>query len=113
MIDGEPMFTRRTFLPAVALAGAMVAAFAGAGCASRGQQSVGEYVDDAATTTRLKTRLIEDDLIRSFQIRVETLGGVARLTGTVRTTAQSQRAEEVARATYGVKDVRNEIVVGP
>jgi hyperosmotically inducible protein len=107
------MFTRRTFLPRAAVAGAALMAFAGAGCASRGQQSVGEYVDDAATTTRLKTKLIEDDLIRAFQIRVETLGGVAKLTGTVRTQAQSQRAEDVARATYGVKEVRNEIVVSP
>lgn len=107
------MFTRRTFLPRAAVAAAALVAFTGAGCASRGQQPIGEYVDDAATTTRLKTKLIEDDLIRAFQIRVETLAGVARLTGAVRTAAQSQRAEEIARATYGVKDVRNEIVVSP
>ena len=96
-----------------AMAAAAVVAFAGAGCASRGQQPIGEYIDDAGTTTRVKTRLVEDDLIRAFQIRVDTLAGVARLSGSVRTQAQSQRAEELARAVYGVKDVRNEIVVSP
>ena len=109
------MFKRRNFLSRAALAGAALVAFAGAGagCASRGQQPIGEYVDDAATTTRVKTRLIEDDIIRAFQIRVDTLAGVVRLTGAVRTQAQSQRAEELTRAAYGVKDVRNEIVISP
>ena len=95
-------------MPSVAL----VFASGLAACASR-QQPVGEYIDDAGTTTRVKTRLIEDDLIRAFQIRVETLAGVVKLTGTVKTQAQSQRAEELARAAYGVKDVRNEIAVRP
>ena len=57
----EPMFTRQTFLPRVAMAAmaaAAVVAFAGAGCASRGQQPIGEYIDDAGTTTRVKTRLV-------------------------------------------------------
>ncbi len=105
--------SRRAFMPKMAAVAFGLPLLMTAGCASRGQQSVGEYVDDAATTTRVKTRLVEDDLIRAFQLRVDTLAGVVRLTGQVATEAQSRRAEEVARATYAVKDVRNEIVVRP
>ncbi len=104
------MITRRRLLP---ICTALATAPWTLGCASRGQQPVGEYIDDAGATTRVKTRLIEDDLIRAFQLRVDTLAGVVRLTGTVKTQAQSQRAEELARAVYGVKDVRNEILVRP
>ncbi len=107
------MFTRRIFIPRATASVAAALALVAAGCASRGQQSVGEYVDDAATTTRVKTRLIEDDVIRAFQLRVDTLASVVRLTGTVKTQAQRERAAEVARATSGVKDVRNDIVVSP
>jgi hyperosmotically inducible periplasmic protein len=107
------MSTRRLFIPRAAVTVAAVLGLVAAGCASRGQQSVGEYVDDAAITTRVKTRLIEDDIIRAFQLRVDTLASVVRLTGTVKTKAQSERAADIARAANGVKDVRNEIVVSP
>lgn len=103
--------TRRSFMRATTLGG--LASILITACASRGQQPVGEYVDDAATTTRVKTRLAEDNLIGAFVLHVETLAGVAALRGTVRTPQESARAEQLARETYGVKGVRNEIVVRP
>ena len=61
-----------------ALAAVVAASFvvAGAGCAvSRGQESVGSYVDDAAITSTVKAHMVEDTAVDAAAITVETLNG--------------------------------------
>ena len=51
-----------------------VALLATTGCAvTRGQESVGAYVDDAAITTAVKARFVENKLVDAVSISVETL----------------------------------------
>lgn len=97
-----------------------IAAFTGvmtltaAGCSvARDQQTVGAYIDDAAISTAIRARFMEDRLVSATAIKVETLNGEVQLTGFAKTQAEKDRAEELARMTSGVKSVRNSIVVRP
>lgn len=76
---------------------------------SEGADKVGEYASDAFTTSKVKTVLLADDLIRGLEISVETMDKVVYLAGTVQTAAQKARAEELARGVDGVRSVVNHI----
>lgn len=87
---------------------------AASGCAvSRGQQSVGAYVDDAGITTSVKAKLFEDKTVAGSSISVETLNGTVMLSGFAKSAAERSTAEGLARSVNGVKDVKNQIVVRP
>ncbi|HKB89189.1 MAG TPA: BON domain-containing protein [Opitutaceae bacterium] len=82
------------------------------GCASTAtRESTGEYVDDSAITTKVKSAMVSDTGMSGFQVGVETYKGVVQLTGFVDTTAQKAHAEQIARGVRGVKSVENKITV--
>lgn len=84
------------------------------GCAvTRGQESVGAYVDDTAITTAVKARFIENKLVDAVSISVETLKGAVVLSGFAKNTAEKTTAEALARKVDGVRSVRNDILVRP
>ena len=87
---------------------------AASGCAvSRGQESVGAYVDDAGITTLVKARFFEDKDVAGSSISVETLKGTVMLSGFAKSPNERSAAERIARTVGGVKSVRNEITVRP
>ena len=69
------------------------------------------YAGDAATTTEIKAKLLADDIVPSRHVKVETTNGVVQLSGQVKTEAQSERAEGIAKAIDGVKSVKNDLTV--
>lgn len=75
------------------------------------EESTGEYIDDAAITTKVKTALIKDDLVRARDVKISTKRGVVEMSGFVETTEQKERAEGIARRVDGVKGVRNAIKI--
>jgi osmotically-inducible protein OsmY len=84
------------------------------GCAvSRGQETVGGYVDDTTITTRVKSRFVENRAVDAASIKVETLNGTVLLSGFARNGNERSSAEEIARNVPGVRTVRNEISVRP
>ena len=84
------------------------------GCAvTRGQETVGAYVDDAAITTSVKTRFVDNKNVDASSIKVETLNGTVMLSGFAKNTTERTTAETIARGVTGVKSVRNEIMVKP
>ncbi|UUZ77358.1 BON domain-containing protein [Polaromonas sp. P1(28)-13] len=86
----------------------------GSGCAVvRGQETAGAYVDDAAITTAVKARFVEDKTVAATSISVETLNGTVQLSGFAKSNAEKMQAENVARGVKNVKAVRNDIVVRP
>jgi hyperosmotically inducible protein len=94
-------------LAAVALLGA-------SGCAvTRGQESVGAYVDDATITTQIKSRFVEDKAVAASSISVETLNGTVMLSGFAKDATEKMTAEAIARKVNGVKSVKNEIAIRP
>jgi len=76
-----------------------------------GQEKVGEYVDDATITARVKSRFAEDKTVAATRISVETLKGVVQLSGFAATEAERQRAAQLAAGVPGVKQVQNSVVV--
>ena len=84
------------------------------GCAvTRGQESVGAYVDDATITTQIKSRFVENKNVDAASIKVETLNGTVMLSGFAKNTTEKSTAETIARGVNGVKSVKNEIAVRP
>ena len=85
-----------------------------AGCAVvRGQETAGSYVDDAAITTSIKAKFIDDKIVSASSISVETLNGTVQLSGFAKNTAEKSKAEQIARNTKNVKSVHNDIVLRP
>lgn len=84
------------------------------GCAvTRGQETVGAYVDDTGITTLVKSRFIESKQVDAAAISVETLNGTVMLSGFAKSTAERNAAESIARGVKNVKMVRNEIAIRP
>jgi osmotically-inducible protein OsmY len=93
--------------PAIVLAGIISAC-----SVISGDESGGEYVDDATITTKVKSSLASDvGLTPANQISVETSHGVVQLSGFVNSEAHKAEAENVARGVKGVEDVKNNIIV--
>jgi len=82
----------------------------GAGCASTPtQEGTGEYVDDSVVTTKIKAQLFDEPDLKSLEIHVETFKGVVMLSGFVNSHDNINKAVAIARATTGVKSVKNEM----
>jgi len=95
------------------LAVAFVAAISIAACTSsdRTKESTGEYVDDTVITSKVKTALLSDSGLKSFNIGVETFKDTVQLSGFVNSEQVKARAGEVAAGIAGVRSVRNNLIV--
>ena len=101
-------------LRVVALAALTGITLLSTGCAVvRGQETVGAYVDDAAITTAVKAKFVDDKIVSAGSISVETLNGIVQLSGFANSTAEKIQAEQIARRSKNVRSVRNDIVVRP
>ena len=101
----------RTTLAATVAAFALITA---TGCAvTRGQETVGAYVDDTTITTPVKSRFVENKDVDASSIRVETLNGTVMLSGFAKNSTERETAESIARKVNGVKSVKNEIAIRP
>ncbi len=101
----------RSFLAATLTAFALITI---SGCAvTRGQETVGAYVDDVSITTGIKARFVDNVEVDASSIRVETLNGTVMLSGFAKNATEKSTAERIARGVSGVKMVKNEISVRP
>jgi hyperosmotically inducible periplasmic protein len=83
-----------------------------AGCAStRTQESAGEYTSDSVITTKVKTALLADAKLKSYDISVKTYRGQVELSGFVDSVNQISRAIVVARGVDGVGGVTNALQI--
>jgi len=76
------------------------------GNAPEPNRTVGEHIDDAGITMRVKARLLDDPTVKGLKIDVDTRDGVVFLTGSVPSDAERKQAIELARTTEGVKAVQ-------
>jgi osmotically-inducible protein OsmY len=98
----------------LATAVAVIALITTAGCAvTRGQETVGAYVDDASITTSVKARYVDNKDVDATSIKVETLNGTVMLSGFAKSSNERMTAEDIAMKVNGVKSVKNAIVVRP
>ena len=83
-----------------------------AGCAgTRTHESTGEYVDDSVITAKVKAKILDDPMLKVFEINVETFKGEVQLSGFVNSAAASARAVEISRKVKGVTSVKNSMIV--
>lgn len=75
------------------------------------RKSTGEFIDDAAITTRVKTSFAQDPVVKALDVKVDTFKGNVQLNGFVNTFEEKARAEQIARTTDGVVSVQNNVTV--
>jgi len=73
--------------------------------------TLGTSVDDSVITTRVRSALLDNSDIKSFDIKVETRKGEVMLSGFVANQAQVDHAVGIARATEGVTGVDNKLAL--
>jgi hyperosmotically inducible periplasmic protein len=73
------------------------------------RMKVGEFVDDAWITTKVKALLLKEDLLTGLKIDVDTHDGMVQLSGAVDSTDQISRAVKIASNVEGVKAVINDL----
>lgn len=76
-------------------------------------KSVGETIDDATITTRVKTALLNDEQVGGLRIDVDTFKGVVTLSGRVKSKEEEAKAIALARKIGGVTDVKSTLQVQP
>ncbi len=76
-------------------------------------KTVGETIDDATITTRVKTALLNDPQVAGLKIDVDTTKGIVTMSGIVRSRDEEQRAVQIARGVPGVKDVKSTLQLRP
>lgn len=98
----------------LAVAMTALALLTASGCAvTRGQETVGAYIDDTAITTAVKSRFVENKEVDASSISVETLNGTVMLSGFAKNSTEKSTAGTLAWKVNGVKSVKNEIAVRP
>ena len=91
------------------LAAAIFGAALAVGCTNLGDKSAGQAVDDAAITTKVKAKFVEDKAVSALNIKVNTFQGTVQLSGFAKSAEEAERAGQIARSVSGVKMVKNDI----
>jgi hyperosmotically inducible protein len=72
------------------------------------------WVKDSVVTTKIKAQLAASKVSSLATVHVDTdANGHVQLTGKVKTQAEKDRAESIAKAVEGVKTVDNQLTVTP
>ena len=87
---------------------------AGLGCGARGHVDTADgSFEDARTTMRVRTALVNDEALGPERIIVDVRDGRVELSGRVSAPELATRAEELVRSVEGVRDVTVSLAVGP
>lgn len=79
---------------------------------SGGQSTAGQFVDDTAITTKVKTAIAMDVGAKAAtEVKVTTEAGVVQLSGFVSSQDEANRAVAAAQKVSGVRSVRNDILL--
>jgi hyperosmotically inducible periplasmic protein len=76
-----------------------------------GKATVGNTVDDGIVTAKVKSALLADPAVKSFDIAIVTRKGEVQLSGFVDNQAQINRAIDIARGVEGVQSINNEMSI--
>ena len=89
----------------------LVLAILSACAPSATNRGTGEYIDDAAITTRVKSAFAADPQVKAIDVQVETYKGTVQLSGFVESSESAARAAQLARDVPGVRQVQNSMVI--
>ena len=74
-------------------------------------ETAGQYIDDTAITTKVKTALLANSQLKATHVSVKTNQGIVQLSGSVDTPNQESEAIKVANQVSGVKSVTDVLTV--
>jgi hyperosmotically inducible protein len=80
-----------------------------AGCVRPASTTVGTEIDDSVITASVRSALLGDPGIKSFDFQVDTRKGEVQLSGYVDNQAQVERAIALTRGVAGVKSVEDKL----
>jgi hyperosmotically inducible protein len=83
----------------------------GPGPAERAGRLIGEQLDDATLTAKVKTALLQAPDVKGMQVNVDSDRGAVQLSGFVESQTQIDRAVEIAKAVSGVREVHNKMTI--
>jgi hyperosmotically inducible protein len=92
-------------------ASAGAAAREGARDTKQAANKAGNTISDGWVTSKIYADYIDEDVLEGSDIDVDVKAGVATLKGTVASPAGAARAAAIAKATDGVKSVRNNLKI--
>lgn len=72
---------------------------------------VEEALSESALTAKIKSKMVLDDSVKARTINVTTTGSVVTLTGIVESTAERDRAVQLAKETNGVTQVIDKLEI--
>lgn len=87
-------------------------AAAGAYKTGTDERTVGRMLDDKTITAKVNLALVEDPVVKSYKIDVDTLEGNVILTGVVGTQLEVDQAVRLAAGVEGVRKVVNNLQIG-
>ena len=84
------------------------------GCMHTGHERTGgDVMSDTSITTKVKSALLAEKDVNSFDISVTTFEGTVQLSGFVDSQWQIDKAVQVTTAVSGVRKVKNNLVHKP
>ncbi len=82
------------------------------GCGpTKTSESTGQYIDNSAISTKVKTDLITGLGSQGFSVHVKSFKGDVQLSGFVNSEVIKQKAGEIAANVAGVTSVANNLIV--
>ncbi len=108
-VSARPSFSSRIRLWVTLLVCAVVV-----GCATyrnEGTRTPGEFTDDAAIQTIIKSKLLADGQVSGLAINVDVRKGVVAIYGPVPDESARRRAVEIAEGVKGVSAVEDNLTV--
>jgi len=73
------------------------------------KESAGEYIDDSVITIKVKSALLNEPTLKSFEFKVITYKGIVQLSGFVSSQNSIDQALAIAAGVSGVKSVKNDM----
>jgi len=111
-----PLATTLALAACAASSGCVTAALGSAasvGIYAAQDRTIGEGIDDAAASERVKLRLMAADSSAFAEVDVEVANGALLLSGAVPTDEHRRAAETIARSVPSIQVLYNELFVGP
>jgi osmotically-inducible protein OsmY len=68
-------------------------------------------MDNSVITAKVKAAILEDPMLKVFQINVESFKGDVQLSGFVDSAQAAARAVQITRRVEGVTSVKNSLVI--
>jgi hypothetical protein len=82
-----------------------------AGPAERAGRVIGEQIDDATLTAKVKAALLQAPDVKGMQINVDSDRGAVQLSGFVESQTQIDKAVQVAKGVNGVREVHEKMTI--